>query len=142
MKDRCEHEIPLKRTSSQRAGRPKKEAEAAEADRPRVPRVARLMALAIKLQEMIDRGEVKDYAEIARLGFVTRARVTQIMNLLLLAPDIQEELLSFTVGSEREARVFERALREVGSFVGWAEQRKRWAARDRSTRRSAPASQG
>jgi hypothetical protein len=100
------------------------------------------MALAIKLQEMIDRGEVKDYAEIARLGFVTRARVTQIMNLLLLAPDIQEELLSFTVGSEREARVFERALREVGSFVGWAEQRKRWAARDRSTRRSAPASQG
>src|SRR5687767_1615544 len=60
---------------------------------PHVPRVARLMALAIKFQDMVDRGEVRDYADLARLGFVTRARLTQIMNLLLLAPDIQEQLL-------------------------------------------------
>ena len=52
------------------------------------------MALAIKFQDMVDRGEVRDYAEIARLGYVTRARLTQIMNLLLLAPDIQEHLLA------------------------------------------------
>ena len=38
-------------------------------------------------------GQVKDYAELARLGHVSRARITQIMNLLLLAPDIQEEIL-------------------------------------------------
>jgi hypothetical protein len=37
---------------------------------------------------MIERGEVRDYADLARLGYVTRARLTQIMNLLLLAPDI------------------------------------------------------
>lgn len=59
----------------------------------RVPRVSRLMALAIHWQSLIDEGFVTDYAEIARLGNVTRARVSQIMNLLLLAPDIQEALL-------------------------------------------------
>ncbi len=51
------------------------------------------MALAIKMQGMVDRGEVKDYAELARLAKVTRARITQIMNLNLLSPEIQEWLL-------------------------------------------------
>jgi hypothetical protein len=48
-------------------------------------------ALAIKFQDMVDRGEVRDYADLARLGYVNRARLTQIMNLLLLAPRIQEQ---------------------------------------------------
>lgn len=87
MKDRCEDEIPLKRSVRQAAGRPKKSVAPAP---PRIPRITRLMALAIKFQDMIDRGEVKDYADLARLGYVTRARVTQIMNLTLLAPEIQE----------------------------------------------------
>ena len=60
----------------------------------RVPRIARLMALAIRFEQLIGAGEVADYAELARLGHVTRARMTQIMNLRLLAPDIQEQLLS------------------------------------------------
>jgi hypothetical protein len=64
-----------------------------QVSRPRIPRIARLMALAIKFQDMINRGEVRDYADLARLGYVTRARITQIMNLLLLAPDIQEEIM-------------------------------------------------
>ncbi len=54
------------------------------------------MALAIKFQEMVDHGEVCDYAELARLGYVTRARITQIMNLLNLAPEIQEDILVAT----------------------------------------------
>ena len=62
----------------------------------RVPRISRLMALAIRFDELLSRGEVKDYAELARLGHVTRARATQIMNLLNLAPDIQEALLFLT----------------------------------------------
>jgi len=60
---------------------------------PRIPRITRLMALAIKFQEMVDRREVRDYADLARLGYVSRARITQIMNLLYLAPDIQESFL-------------------------------------------------
>ncbi len=59
----------------------------------RVPRIARFMALAIRFERLIHAVEVTDYAELARLGHVTRARITQIMNLRLLAPDIQEELL-------------------------------------------------
>jgi len=63
------------------------------------------MALAIKFQEMIDRNEVADYADIARLGYVTPARVTQIMNLLNLAPDLQVDLLLHPVAlSEKSIR--------------------------------------
>lgn len=54
----------------------------------RVPRVAKLMALAIRFQGFLNEGAVEDYAELARLAHVSRARISQIMNLLLLAPDI------------------------------------------------------
>lgn len=117
MKDRCEDEIALKWPARNVAGRPKKAAAPAPA---RIPRITRLMALAIKFQDMIDRGEVKDYADLARLGFVTRARVTQIMNLCLLAPDIQEEILEGTAAIER-------SLRRVSSLVRWDQQRAEWA---------------
>lgn len=60
----------------------------------RLPRITRYMALAIYYEDLIRQGHVHDYAEIAALGHVTRARVTQIMNLRLLAPDLQEHLLS------------------------------------------------
>jgi len=58
----------------------------------RVPRVARLLALAHRFEVLVRQGAVKDYAELARLGHVTRARITQVMNLLL-APDLQEQIL-------------------------------------------------
>jgi len=59
----------------------------------RVPRVARLMALALRLDELVRTGQICSYRELALLGQVTRARVSQIVNLLYLAPDIQEALL-------------------------------------------------
>ncbi len=52
------------------------------------------MSLAIKFQDMVDRAGVRDYADLARLGYVTRARMTQAMNPVSLAQGIQEELLS------------------------------------------------
>jgi hypothetical protein len=67
---------------------------APERPKGRLPRITRYMALAIYYEDLIRQGHVHDYAEIATLGHVTRARVTQIMNLRLLAPDIQEELLA------------------------------------------------
>jgi len=93
---------------------------------PRIPRVTRLMALAIKFQDMVDRGDVRDYADLARLGYVTRARITQIMNLLNLAPDIQEELLATNPVMSPAAS--ERKIRQVVSAVDWHEQRRRWIA--------------
>jgi len=62
-----------------------------------VPRISRLMALAIRMQELVDRGEVADYAELARLAHVSRARISQITSLTLLAPDIQEAILAWPV---------------------------------------------
>lgn len=76
-----------------RRGRRRREAAANLSEPLIIPRITRLVALAIKFQEMVDRGEVRDYADLARLGYVTRARLTQIMNLVLLAPDIQEQIL-------------------------------------------------
>jgi hypothetical protein len=94
---------------------------------PRMPRITRLMALAIKFQDMVDRGEVRDYADIARLGYVTRARVTQIMNLVNLAPDIQEALLFRPERLESEG-LTERAIRIVVAEVLWPNQRH-WLTR-------------
>ena len=54
-----------------------------------IPRITKLMALALRCEELVRSGEVADYAELGRLGHVTRARMTQIMNLLNLAPGIQ-----------------------------------------------------
>jgi hypothetical protein len=83
----------------------------------KVPRIARLMALAIHFDRLIREGKVKDYAEIARLGDVTRARVTQVMNLLNLAPDIQNGLLAGNIAS-----LSERSTRSAARFAGWSRQ--------------------
>ncbi len=93
---------------------------------PRIPRITRLMALAVKLQEMIDRGEIQDYVDIARLGYITRARASQIMNLTLLAPDIQESILCNFEEIETLAVLTEHDVRHISKEVNWAAQRKRF----------------
>ena len=88
-----------------------------EVERPKaIPRVAKLMALAIKLDEMIRQGVVKDHAEIARLGQVSRARVSQVMGLLNLAAGVQEKVLLGT------SEFSERQLRSMSSIENWAGQ--------------------
>ncbi|MCC6394005.1 MAG: hypothetical protein IT167_25635 [Bryobacterales bacterium] len=134
MNDRCEDEIQLRRTRRQGAGRPKKALTSAPA---RIPRIARLMALAIKFQEMVDRGEVRDYADLARLGYVTRARITQIMNLLNLAPDIQDELLSCASDTPSHW-LTERHIRSISSALYWSDQRARFKAKRKSAGQAAP----
>lgn len=92
----------------------------------RVPRVARLMALAIRFEGLIRCGEVADQAELARLGHVTRARVTQIMNLLSLAPDIQEELLFLPPVQRGRDPLVLRDLLVIAAEPDWQRQRRRW----------------
>ena len=66
-----------------------KEGEAREpVTLPSVPRISQLMGLAIRMQELVDSGNVANYADLARLAHVSRGRITHIMNLLHLAPDI------------------------------------------------------
>lgn len=92
----------------------------------RVPRVARLMALAIRLDGLIRSGELKDQTTVARLGRVSRARVTQIMNLLFLAPEIQELLLLQTGETTGRPRVLLRDLQPLAREPDWTEQRRMW----------------
>ena len=92
----------------------------------RVQRVARLMALAIRFERLIREGSVRDQAEIATLGYVTRARVTQVMNLLHLAPDIQEAVLFLPLMTEGRDPVTERDLRPIAAEINWARQRDMW----------------
>ena len=90
-----------------------------ERPKGRLPRITRYMALAIYYEDLIRQGHVYDYAEIATLGHVTRARVTQIMNLRLLAPEIQESLL-FTSCFPEQLDL--RTLQRVASEKCWKKQ--------------------
>ncbi|MBA3481825.1 MAG: hypothetical protein H0T51_08425 [Pirellulales bacterium] len=89
-----------------------------------VPRVAKLMALAICFDQLIQEGVVQDQAELARRGRVTRARLTQIMDLLTLAPQIQLQLLNLEGGGAHG--ISERRLRTVTALTNWDGQLEAW----------------
>ncbi len=87
----------------------------------RAPRIARLLALAHRIDGLVRSGAVEDYAELARLGHVSAARVSQIVMLSQLSPTIQEYLLFL---SADEARfISERELREIARELRWDRQR-------------------
>jgi len=94
----------------------------------RVPRVARLLALALRCQQLVQAGVIANYAALAQLGHVSRARVTQIFNLLLLAPDIQEALLFLPPTERGRDPIHLRQLQPLARVVDWREQRRLWQA--------------
>ena len=85
------------------------------------PRISHLLALALKMEQMIQEGTVKKYSDLAELGQVSAARITQVMNLLYLSPDIQEQILSSDPPALNES-----AVRRLSSVVLWSEQRVLW----------------
>lgn len=94
--------------------------------RTRVPRIAKLMALAIHLKQELRNGRVRDQTELARLLHITQPRLTQIMNLNHLAPSIQEALLFLPAVECGRERVHERVLRPIAAEMSWARQRELW----------------
>ena len=92
----------------------------------RIPRVTKLLALAHRFEQLLRDGVVKDYAELARLGHVTRARVTQIMNLATLAPDIQEEILFLAPVTSGHDPIKEWQVRPIAAEPLWSRQRQMW----------------
>ncbi|GAB4385419.1 MAG: hypothetical protein Kow0022_11200 [Phycisphaerales bacterium] len=92
----------------------------------RVPRIAKLMALAIRFDKLIADGVVANQSELAHLAQVTQPRMTQIMNLLHLAPDIQEEILFMAPVAKGRDPVTERDLRPVSAAMNWSTQRHTW----------------
>jgi hypothetical protein len=92
----------------------------------RVPHIAKLMALAIRFDRLVREGAVRDQAELARLGHVSRARVTQVMNLLQLSPSIQEALLFLPRVERGKDPIQERHLRPIVAVADWRKQRRMW----------------
>ena len=92
----------------------------------RVPRVARLMALAIRFAEQVRSGVLPSYTVIADLGHVSRARVSQILNLVNLAPDVQEALLFLPRTERGRDPIHLRLLQPITSSVDWNKQRRLW----------------
>jgi len=97
-------------------------AEAASEPRGRAPRIARLLALAHKLDAMVRSGEITDYAQLARLGHISPARLTQIMVLLHLAPTIQDYVLFLSAADARF--ITELGLRKIAREPRWDRQRE------------------
>jgi predicted XRE-type DNA-binding protein len=87
-----------------------------------VPRVARLLALAHRWQRLIDQGQVESQAEIARVMGLSRARVSQVMELRWLAPAVQEAILMPNGPGAPRCSLEERALRRIATRAAWADQ--------------------
>ena len=88
-------------------------------DPGRTPRISRLLALAHRFEALLANGTVQTYRELAELGHVSRPRLSQMMKLAQLAPDIQEQLLFLPPSVRGADLVFERHLRSIADVMDW-----------------------
>ena len=113
---RMEYDLQVPNRRGVRSGR--------KAATGRVPRISKLMALAIKMERIVLEREVSDYSTLASLGPISRPRMSQIMNLMNLAPDIQETLLFLPKMFEGPDPITERQVRGIAQTVDWSCQKK------------------
>lgn len=104
-----------------------RDGEAPDVPAGRIPRISRLMALAIRCHQLIRDGVVADQAELAHFGHITPSRMTQIMMLLNLAPDIQEQILFLPRVQRGRDPIKENDLRPITRTLDWRKQRRMWA---------------
>jgi hypothetical protein len=94
----------------------------------RIPRITKLMALAIRCEQLLRSGAVPDATALAHLAHVSQPRITHILNLTLLAPDIQEDLLDLPQHDTGKAAVNEKQVRKMTGMIDWQSQRVAWAS--------------
>jgi len=78
------------------------------------------------MQDLVAQGEMTDYADLARLARVSRARISQIMNLTLLAPDIQQAILFLPPTDGERSPISERHARPICAVPDWWKQQRIW----------------
>ena len=88
----------------------------------RIPRISRLMALAIRLETLVREGAVGNHGDLAEAGQISRARMSQLLRLLELAPAIQEQLLFLPKIIWGRDPIHEHALRKITRIVDWESQ--------------------
>ena len=115
-------------------------ASGASVSSSRVPRIARLLALAWHIEALVRSGTLASYAAAARLGHVSRARLSQIMSLLNLAPDLQEQVLFLQHPRRGQTPLALRQVLRVAAVLDWPEQRRRWRKLRRASREAPTAS--
>ena len=126
--------VPFRRRLHQRDKTIARPVEVApEVPAGRVPRIARLMALALRFEQLLCEGKIRNYAELARLGHVSRARVSQIAQLLSLAPTIQETLLFLPRTTSGRDPIHLRQLLSVAAVLEWRQQLVLWKALQEKT---------
>ena len=126
--------LPTRRHGSAREPDATATASTTKACLRRVSRIARLMALARHVEELVRSGTVGSYAAAARLGHVSRARMCQILGLLNLAPDLQEQLLFLEHPTHGRSMTVLRQVLTVAAALDWDEQRRRWRRLRRAAR--------
>jgi hypothetical protein len=116
--------IPVAKPSLTEQVPPPRVEPATVAPTGRLPRITRLLALAVRFEELLRKGTARDYAELARLGSISRSRITQIMNLRQLAPALQERILWFPASASAAGAVTEGVVRRLTQCLDWREQIK------------------
>ena len=130
--------LPFRRRGSAPEHDPTPATEAAKASSPGILRIAQLMALARHIDDLVCSGMVCSYAAAARLGHVSRARLSQIVALVHLAPDLQEQLLFLQRPARGRTAPVLRQVLHVAAILDWDEQRRRWRRLQRAKRQRRP----
>ena len=130
--------LPLRRRGSAREYDPTQATKTTKTSPLRIPRIAQLMALARHIDDLLRSGALGSYAAAARLGHVSRARMSQIVALLHLAPDLQEQLLFLQRPVRGHTVPVLRQVLHVAAALEWDEQRRRWRRLQRANRQPRP----
>ena len=94
----------------------------------RVPRITRLLVLAHRCHRLIQDGVIINQSELAHYGQISTTRMTQIMWMDNLAPDIQEEILFQPNTVKGRDPIKEADIRPIAKTLDWKHQRKMWQA--------------
>ena len=92
----------------------------------RVPRISRLLALAHHCFSLVQSGAIINQSELAYFGQISTTRMTQIMWLDNLAPDIQEEILFLPRTTQGRDPIKEADIRPIAKTLDWSKQRQMW----------------
>ncbi|ACY13375.1 hypothetical protein [Haliangium ochraceum] len=91
----------------------------------RPARVAQMLAFAHRVEAEVTRGDFESRSAAARHYGMTTGRITQLLSLLWLAPDVQEDVLFLEAIDGREP-VSGQALEKIARIADWSEQRRGW----------------
>lgn len=97
-------------------------------DSGRVPRISRLMMCAVLLDHKLRSGVFENQTAIAARYRLTKMAVTRLLQLLLLAPDIAEEIMFLPAVEEGADPIKPRQVRPITQEWDWRKQRAMWAA--------------